>query len=104
MAIAGQVKTKEIAERIADNIRTAVREEVDRQLRPVKDTMLDLIDRVGILEGEEPFEVDDESDGEDRQERAEAVAFPEPVELVPGQVLEGADGPGSDEDEGPTGR
>jgi hypothetical protein len=46
-----QIKGNEIASAVAERIREAVKDEVDRQLKPLKDTMFDLIDRVAELEG-----------------------------------------------------
>ncbi len=41
-----QVKGREIAVAVSNNIRKAVKQEVDLQLKAIKDTMFDMIDRV----------------------------------------------------------
>lgn len=51
-----QIKGQEIASAVASNIREAVKDEVDRQLKAVKDTVLNMIDRVVELEGRLPVE------------------------------------------------
>jgi len=51
-----QIKGQEIATAVASNIRDAVKQEVETQLKAIKDTMLDMIDRVVDMEGRLPVE------------------------------------------------
>jgi hypothetical protein len=87
------MKADEVAERLADNIRQAVKDEVAGQLKPIKDTMLDLIDRV----------VDLERNSRDGQKRAEAPGVPGLPEVVQEPVVEGRTGPCEEEYQGSTG-
>lgn len=51
-----QIKGQEIATAVASNIREAVKQEVGTQLKAIKDTMLNMIDRVVDIEGRLPAE------------------------------------------------
>ena len=76
-----QVKGQEIASRVADNIREAVKQEVETQLKTIKDTMFDLIDRV----------VQIESNSVDRQQGEETPPISGDDEVVPEPGLCGED-------------
>ena len=92
-----QVKGQEIATAVANNIRDAVKQEVETQLRSIKDTMFALIDRVIVLEAlphdkivllEDKWRTD-ESDSVDRPERAEAIPVQQDDQVVPEKGLDG---------------
>ena len=51
-----QIKGQEIATAVASNIREAVKQEVEQQLKAIKDTMFDMIDRIVDMEGRLPVE------------------------------------------------
>jgi hypothetical protein len=105
-----QIKGQEIATAVASSIRKAVKQEVETQLKAIKDTMLDLIDRVldcearqnAVLMQRVKDEVTSEGDGDDRPERAEGSEVLEVDEVVPDKGLEGEDRNGEDGTEGPT--
>ena len=92
------LKAQEVAEFVAARIREAVKEEVERFLKPIKDTMLDLIDRVLELEIGTAGGADttsaivgngDDSDSSDRPEGEEAPPIPEHDEVVQGPCHDG---------------
>jgi len=74
------IKTQEVAKAVAGRIEEAVKSEVAAQLGVIKDTMLNLIDRVVELE----------SNSDDRQEGAEAVEVPEDDQVASESSLEGS--------------
>lgn len=86
-----KIKTQEVAEAVASMITGNVREEVDRQLTGIKDTMFDLIDRMVGLE----------SDSTDRHEGTEATLVPVDDKVVPEPSVQGAGDSGEDGAEGP---
>lgn len=98
-----KLKADEVAANLADKIREAVQDEVDRQLKAVKDTVMSTIDRVMDVEKIiQDWTVDNEGDCDDRQERAEGSPVPEDDEVVREQVVAGEDDPGEGGTEGPT--
>ena len=103
-----QIKGTEIAAAVANNIRSAVEEEVTRQVLALKDTMFNLIDRVTACElrlsGAGIRRAQDEGDSDDRPERTEGTPVLEDDEVVQGSGLEGDDHCGQDYEEGPEGR
>jgi hypothetical protein len=68
------MKAQEVATVVADQIRDAVKQEVETQVGALKSTMLNLIDRV----------IDLESNSPDRQKREEAPSIPQDDEVVQG--------------------
>ncbi len=91
-----QMKAQEVAESVAANIRGAVKQAVDEELKKIKDTMLDLIDRVVDLETkgsdgkpmlmQEPGGTIDRN-GDSGQEGTEAPEVPEDDEVVPKPII-----------------
>lgn len=102
------MKGNEIADAVAANIRKAVKHEVEVQLRPIKDTMLGLIDRVVALEArqQENFTepVQDESNSNSGSERTETLAVQPDDQVVQESGLEGSDCCGKEGAESPTRR
>lgn len=102
-----QVKGNEIAEAVAGEIREAVKQEVETQLKPIKSTMMDLIDRVMDLESEVlglrraciekvVGTEEHESDSDSGSKRAEASPIQQDHEVVPESMLYGGDHSGQD--------
>ena len=95
-----QVKGQEIASAVAKNIREAVSQEVDLQLKKIKDTVLEMIDRVAQCEARQNAvlmrRVHDERDSGDRQERTEAVEIQSIGEVVQEPCHDGASSSGQD--------
>lgn len=77
------IKTQEVAKAVAERIKSAVVSEVESQLKIIKDTMLNLIDRVVELE------LRNESNSADRQEGAEASKVSDDVDVAPEPLIEG---------------
>jgi len=106
-----QIKGQEIAEAVSNNIREAVKQEVETQLKSIKDTVLDMIDRVvdcearqnAVLMQRVKDEVTDEGDGDDRPERTEALPVLQDTEVVSDERFVGQDCSGEDGEEGPQG-
>ncbi len=77
------------------DVRHAVKQEVGTQLKVIKDTMLDLIDRVVDLEARQHAvlmkRVQDESNGDSGPERTEAAPVQQDAQVVPGPGLDGTD-------------
>lgn len=86
-----RMKAQEVAASAEVTIRDAVRQVVEEELKKVKDTMLNLIDRVVDLECTLTDEAVDDSNGDDRQAGTEAPKVPEGDEVAPGPVAEGTD-------------
>lgn len=103
-----QIKGDEIAAAVSERIREAVKQEVEMQLKTVKDTMLDCLDRVVEcefkLEAADIRRAHDEGDGDDRQERTEDAPVLKVAEVVPDEGLEGEDCDREDGAEGSTSR
>ena len=113
-----ELKAQEIGENVADRIREAVKDEVSKQLKPIVDTMTDLIDRVLDLETHQAktfaptatvesgqmgsasvptLEVPNEGDGSSGQPGEETAEVPVDDQVVQGPSSEGDDPPGTDE-------
>ncbi len=92
------MKAEEVAANVAGHIRDAVKQEVETQLKSLKDTMFQLIDRVVEMEGE----IDklrehkartwcDEGNSDSGSERAEAPPIPKDNEVVQEPGEQGSD-------------
>lgn len=88
-----QMKAEEVAANLADKIREAVKQEVEKQSKVLRDTMFDLMDRVDDLE----------RNSGNGQERAETPQVSGGPEVVQEPSLEGGTGPGQEEDQGSLG-
>ncbi len=100
MAAFKQVKGQEIAAAVSTTIREAVAQEVDTQLKKIKNTMLDMIDRVIDCEAKQNAvlmrRVKDERDGDNRSERTEAMEIQPIIDVVQEPCHDGASSIGQD--------
>lgn len=88
------MKANEVASHLADRIREAVRQEVERQLQALRDTMVSCLDRIMDLEGHlQRTDATYEGGSDDRSEREEAAEVSVDTEVVPDQGVEGTDPP-----------
>lgn len=93
--VLAQVKAQEIGENVADRIREATKQEVSKQLKPVTDTMTDLIERVLDLETHQKRTFADEGDSVGRHKGEETPEVSLDDQVAPEPSSKGGDAPDS---------